>query len=93
MNPVYKKHIKVAQQAMNMKNDEYIEDDEIVHAAAGAHYAVSKAESIAFLQFYRRSNWLHEFKSDEQLWEDFIEDREKQKGCPFDEPIYNPEKV
>lgn len=30
-----------------------------------------KEVAIAFLEFYRNSNWLHEFKSDEQLWEEF----------------------
>lgn len=30
-----------------------------------------KQTAIAFLEFYRNSNWLHEFKSNEQLWEEF----------------------
>lgn len=36
-----------------------------------------KQIAIDFLNFYRNSNWLHEFKSDEQLWEEFNKDREK----------------
>lgn len=91
MNPI-QQHQKVANQTMDMKNEEVLEDDELIYHSSFSHLNITKKTSISFLNFYRKSNWLHEFKSDEQLWEEFMEQEGKEKGCPFDEPIYNPEK-
>ena len=86
MNPIEQQHYEVVTGTDSVNEDNWQEKD------ARSHADISKKAAINYLRFYRQSNWLHEFTDEEKLWEDFIKDEGREKGCPFDEPIYNPEK-